>query len=545
MRRIRSQWPTIVPDRLKDKIIGLFREQTNSDSHMSVSCASCAEACLLLDTAKIKLSDIDLSVLDKRDTEYHINGPISSAPCPSQPDIIVTEKGLSIDDDTGELFVTLCKLCHSSIRSNKLPPLALANDMILGNIPHELADLTVVEEAMIAQCRAKCWVIQLKEEHSELMVPNAQRGVRGHIIIYPQRPSAIATILPPSLEEVSTPICVVFVGASPPSKEWLQQKAKPLVVRRAKVRSALIWLKKHNPLYQDIVINEEIINSFPSESTLPVHIEHVLPCDDREALTARYDNSVTLMPMSNDNSGEVSGASSIDTLFEKVVIANVNGNASTNELCAAAIRHMKKNNGGYIEIPHDPTPVNEFCNPALFPLIYSTLFPYGIGGFEDPQRRVRVLLKRHAKHLFSLTDRRFQEHYSFLFTVFNILQRREILLRCSLKVKRRNFESIAKTFANVSANAIHVVTERVARGDWVTSNSTEEHQVLNLMREVNVLTSHVPGSAASRVAMRNEIRGLMIDKGLPNFYLTINPADVYNPLVKFLAGSEVDIDNLQ
>jgi hypothetical protein len=31
---------------------------------------------------------------------------------------------------------------------------------------------------------------------------------------------------------------------------------------------------------------------------------------------------------------------------------------------------------------------------------------------------------------------------------------------------------------------------------------------------------------------------------LPSFYVTINPADVYNPLVKFLAGSEIDIDNL-
>ncbi|KAG1839100.1 hypothetical protein DFJ58DRAFT_637331, partial [Suillus subalutaceus] len=42
----------------------------------------------------------------------------------------------------------------------------------------------------------------------------------------------------------------------------------------------------------------------------------------------------------------------------------------------------------------------------------------------------------------------------------------------------------------------------------------------------------------------NQIRGLMFDKGLPNFYITINPADVYNPIVKFLAGSEIDIDDM-
>jgi hypothetical protein len=44
--------------------------------------------------------------------------------------------------------------------------------------------------------------------------------------------------------------------------------------------------------------------------------------------------------------------------------------------------------------------------------------------------------------------------------------------------------------------------------------------------------------------MRNEIHGFMIEKGLPSFYITINPADVFNPIVKFLAGSEIDIDAL-
>ena len=81
-------------------------------------------------------------------------------------------------------------------------------------------------------------------------------------------------------------------------------------------------------------------------------------------------------------------------------------------------------------------------------------------------------------------------------------------------------------------------------GDTITANNNEERKVLALMQEVKVITSHVPGSSASKIAMQNEIRGLMMEKGLPSFYVTINPADVFNPLVKFLAGSEIDIDNL-
>jgi hypothetical protein len=100
-------------------------------------------------------------------------------------------------------------------------PLSLANHIFLGSVPNKLKDLTVVEEAMIACCHAKCWVVQLKEDNQDLTLPHAQHGMKGHIIVYPQCLSNIANILPPSLEEMSMPICVVFVGSPPPTAEWL------------------------------------------------------------------------------------------------------------------------------------------------------------------------------------------------------------------------------------------------------------------------------------------------------------------------------------
>ena len=564
LAHLHSEWPTMVPQSLKDKLVKLFREQTSSAFLTSVTCASCAESCLASESTKVNVNDINLDVLKRPDcrTAPHSDdmvvdstwldsetvAPVFMTPIADNMDVILDPKGVS-SDENGESILTLCTTCRSSIRSKKTPPLALANHMALGDIPDELKDLTVVEEAMIAKCRAKCWVVQLKEENSGVLVSNSQRGVKGHIIVYPQRPSAIATILPPPLEEVSTPICVIFVGSSPPTDEWLQKKAKPLAVRREKIRGALLWLKRHNPHYKDVLINESILNSLPPEYTLPVHVQHVLPSDDRDALTARYDGTVTSDVQSTSKEDHSSHTTEnfepkVDIPFQNVVITDVDGNAPSNELRAAAVRHIKKRGGGYVEIPHDPAPVNEFFNPELFPMIYPTLYPYGIGGFENIQRTTRVSMKRHVKHLFNLSDRRFQEHYSFLFTVFNILQRRQLLLHSSLKVKQRNFRSVAHSFASVSPEAVHRVTECVARGDWTSSNSNEERQVLNLMKEVNVVTSNVPGSAASRIAMRNELRALMMDKGLPSFYVTINPADVYNPLVKLLAGSDIDIDNL-
>ena len=42
----------------------------------------------------------------------------------------------------------------------------------------------------------------------------------------------------------------------------------------------------------------------------------------------------------------------------------------------------------------------------------------------------------------------------------------------------------------------------------------DERRILRLMKEVNIINSHVPESSALRVAMRNKIRALIIDKGL-------------------------------
>lgn len=379
--------------------------------------------------------------------------------------------GLVQTENQENMSINLCRTCLSSLNGGKTPPLALANHTYLGDVPEELKDLTVVEEAMIARCRSKCWVVQLKEDNQDLALPHAQRGMKGHIIVYPQQPSKVADVLPPSMKEMSTPICVIFVGSSAPSPKWLREKARPLAVCREKVRAALLWLKEHNQHYQDIKIDHDTLNSMNEHEILPVHVEHVLPDQVNESLTSRYDGTE---PLQNMDMQQQEQETRTEIPFQNVVITDVDANAPSNQLRAAAVRHVKKKGGGYVEIPHDPEPVNEFFNPDMFPMIYPTLFPYGIGGFENTACSRKLSMKRHVKHLFNLSDRRFQEHYSFLFTAFNILQRCEILLHTGLKVKRSNFDSVAADFAAVSPETVHIVSERVAQGDTATANSDEE-----------------------------------------------------------------------
>jgi hypothetical protein len=346
---------------------------------------------------------------------------------------------------------------------------------------------------------------------------------------------------------VITSICVVFVGSKPPTPEWLKEKARPLIVCKEKVQKALQWLKIHNHLYVDVLIDQQALDSLPASDILPFHIQQIIPNAGIDSSTSDYVPGSSL-PLDQQTSvpqlSDILSPLPSSSPFQSVVVSDVDGNAPSNALRAAALRHLSTAGSNYIEIPHGPKPENEFKNPHLFPMMYPTLFPYSLGGMEDLRRRSRLGFRRHIKHLFCLADRRFQEHYSFLFTAFNMIQRRAILLKTHYKAERPNFDSIAARFGAVSPVAVHTVSERVASGDFTTANTDEERRALRLMKEVNIINSCVPGSSQSKLVMRNQIRALMVEKGMPSFYITINPADVYNPLVKFLAGSEIDIDQL-
>jgi hypothetical protein len=185
-------------------------------------------------------------------------------------------------------------------------------------------------------------------------------------------------------------------------------------------------------LYRDIKINAECLQQLEENPVLPFNIEHVRETSANAAATSRYDSSPEPDTFAKPRDGAVP--------LPSIIITDVDCHASSNELRATALRHVKKSEGGYIQIPHDCEPENEFRRDSLlFPLVYPTLFPYGIGGPNDSKRDVPRSLKHHVKHLLSLSDSRFQEHPSFSFTAFNILQRHETLLHASLKVNRQTW----------------------------------------------------------------------------------------------------------
>lgn len=531
-----SAWPQRVPHADKSRIVRDFRTATSSQALKTVTCASCAENVRSTVASSQPVSDLNLDAL--RYTPHTPSDlPNAAPPLPYTEGplagILVDPSGVHHDRDN-TLRLSLCPPCRNALSRSKLPRFALANLNVIGPVPPELQSLTLVEELIISRCRAKMCVVKLQDHNDDVDLPTVQRGMKGHIIVFPQHPENLPTIMPAPLHDIISPICILLCSSTVPTPQWLKEKARPLVVRREVVLKALSWLRAHNPLYRDVVINPQRISMLPENDVLNYHIEQIEVSSAARTVVSRYDLS----------DGHPTGPPPDSSVtFESVLVTDVDANAPSHQLKAAALRHVKRG-GSFIQVPHDPNPVNEFFNPVMFPMLYPTLFPYGIGGFEDRRRLVPISFDNHVKHMMSLADRRFQEHYSFMFVAFNVIQRRKLLLHTSLRVNRRNFHGWAQRFTDISADTMQGLAERTSSGSLPTATTEDEQRALELLKEVKLISANIPGSAASRLTMRNEIRANILSLGVPSFYVTVNPADVYNPMVRFLAGNDIDIDNL-
>ncbi len=191
-------------------------------------------------------------------------------------------------------------------------------------------------------------------------------------------------------------------------------------------------------------------------------------------------------------------------------------------------------------IPRGSTPTNEYNNPTLLLGLYPTLFPYGTGAFEDNSRPVKISFKKQIQYLLSYNDRRFEEHHSFIFIVFNMLQQREACLHARLMTSKPFFSKTVDQIVSLNADDIKQVLNGLEKNK--INAPSRNPQVNALLSQVKAVGGKVMGSAHSRSALRNQIHGLIFNQGLPSIFLTINPADINSRVALYFTGVNLDLD---
>jgi hypothetical protein len=154
----------------------------------------------------------------------------------------------------------ICTECWSSLVKEKIPKFSPANKVWMGDIPNELQELTIPEQRLIAVYRHNSCIVKLHSPfHS---VTTAQSALKGNCISFPQDVVNIATTLPLELDDLCDSLKILFVGYQIPKRNQLKNI---LTVRKKKVSQALQWLKKNNPLYRNVQINQSTIDKLPED----------------------------------------------------------------------------------------------------------------------------------------------------------------------------------------------------------------------------------------------------------------------------------------
>jgi hypothetical protein len=192
-------------------------------------------------------------------------------------------------------------------------------------------------------------------------------------------------------------------------------------------------------------------------------------------------------------------------------------------------------------IPRGNKPANEYLNPELLMGMFPTLFPYGYGAVEDHSRPVKITLMEHIRYLLSFEDRRFEENCSFLFVVFNILQRRTACFHAQLMTTRPYFQQSAHALETLNCDDVATALVNISKQAY---SSATDQRINMLMKHIKAVGGRVMGSAHSRSALRTKIHALCFYVGLPSLFVTINPADINSPVALYFAGINLDLDNI-
>ncbi|KAJ3455137.1 hypothetical protein MRS44_013737 [Fusarium solani] len=215
-------------------------------------------------------------------------------------------KCLPLDDDRAA--VQVCRECRAGLEGGKLPKACSVNNMDIGcehRYPEELDGLSPVEERLIALQAPFGYITKFTVDNRTPSGLSYRKHVKGHIGVFPNKvEDLVATVLPHPLLETIENIHVSWSGSSKPSSTDVGHL---LQVRKSRVRAALLWLQKNNPLYEHIGINHGEIDDwrYAEGSDVPTLImdmmqreepsvaektqtDHIVPDTDRGLEANRY-----------------------------------------------------------------------------------------------------------------------------------------------------------------------------------------------------------------------------------------------------------------
>jgi hypothetical protein len=311
--------------------------------------------------------------------------------------------------------LTLCADGQSDLLKGKLPHYASKNRLYQGILPEDFHDLTWVEEMICAKYRNTPHVTRLYGSTD----PKQPLVFHSNTCAHDMNVVSTASKFPRTPGDINSTLSVVFVG---PGKFHIECLKDTFRIHKIKVWNFLKWVKFHNDLYFEL--DPQTVEQYPDVDLLPGLKECVI--EDHETDVTSIFNEETAGFSDHpaaDAASPSTGSSAPFVLLEKMGVSDPEGDClSGRAFTASALCNIlpEDANRPDLILHHGSQPIHEYnldLMPGMYPMFF---FPFGIGGFDDPQHPTHISFEKQANYYFNITYHSFHYHQSFFFVALNI-----------------------------------------------------------------------------------------------------------------------------
>ena len=175
----------------------------------------------------------------------------------------------------------------------------------------------------------------------------------------------------------------------------------------------------------------------------------------------------------------------------------------------------------------DSNPVNEYTTHFLATMAFSTLFPDGKGDPTNPCLLRDVPFCNRIQHLLKFAEKvdeswfyRFASHLRFSYWALDMIHRRRTLQQSTIFLKQNPGQS-------------HLTLEELR--EMVTNNT-----ISSFMSKLSRYVSNVTGSVAYWHRVREDLKAIIDNKGVPTNFFTFSVADMHWPELHSLFNCQTD-----
>jgi len=561
--------------RVNDKVkIDCLKEYlTNASPDMSIyACASCG-----VRDIDDKYAQFDISKLGKfrlsaiEETAYFAKLPsirkyynifeYATSAAAIRVELFHLIPDLMSRNSTGNFACYLCSSCNVALKVTGLPDFNVGR-IDFGRIS-SLEPLTDAEELVISKC------IRYHKVYKFGM--SDQRAFKGHVICFEHDAAIEVSKLPrTNIDEL---MGITFIGSR---MLWSQRtefgtarekfiKAYPQIfVDPQKVISRLRLKQKLDPAYENIEIDDstETMHLLANLHHTLIDAATILENEAAVRIDREVESNVarSTEPADTDSQLEhvlvaekvVNSASDTGTVLRSLQRAvsleaeNVpsasepSASAPPSALPAATLNRQGSAAANNVNAHVSTVSMNEFSDndkyfhggfPNLF--LHGQGLPENSGGIGSSRRR----------HMLMQYDKRFCNNPSFLFVVFNQLQRHAAARAVSFRVKGSQ-TSVDRFNTMVNQTGFSDTLSEAIRSPNTTKARKLAKSILNVCR---ITGGQVPWSSEDRYGAMSKLLSMMQYCGPFSFFVTVSPADMDSPLMLRLADNmgngmpEIDI----